>query len=849
MSRPQTRSEPGDTAKLRAAALETSRAVLILQREADERESRVQQELARQLAETNRARQALQLLLEEQRRVEAELRTAEQRYRILFDSAPDPVFLVDGDPDALGRILDVNELGASLHGYTREELLAMSISELDTPDSARHVPERMRRLLAGEALRFEVSHRRKDGSEFPIEVTARRTEIDGRPCILSYNRDITERKRVEAAMRETETRWRFALDGAGDGLWDWNVETGAVYYSRRWKSMLGYAETDLGDTIQVWRDLVHPDDLPAASVAVAEHFTGATKITYLEHRMRCSDGSWKWILARGQVVEWIGPGRPRRMIGTHTDIDQAKRQEAVQQTLLRRLDLVMRASRIGVWEWDLARQNLDWDDAMHALYGVTRAESRGTLPDFRSCVHPDDLELVDRTFAALVAGDDIHRFEFRIVRRSDRAIRVIEGNGHLLRDADGKPERLLGMNRDITEEKQAEAARRSLEEQLVQAQKMETLGTLAGGIAHDFNNILTGIIGCVELAGQQMQDRPDALDLLARARGAGMRARDLVKRLMLFARRAPDTGRNSLSLGRMLDETLPILVATLPSSIVLRCQKETGADEIFGDHGQIQQVVLNLCLNAADAIGPKQGHIEIELRPVEILPDDGLACAPGPALRLSISDDGCGMDPATQARVFDPFFTTKPEGKGTGLGLAIVHGIVHDHGGAIRLQSAPGAGCRFDIFLPRYYASEPAGEDVSPASTPEIVGAGRRVLLADDEEFVRCFAERILTGCGFVVDTANDGVEGARRFAAAPAAYALALVDLSMPGRNGFELIGDLRRLRPDLPAILMSGDHHRYDHTVGAADHPEFLELSKPFGIEELKSAIRRALAATATT
>jgi two-component system cell cycle sensor histidine kinase/response regulator CckA len=247
---------------------------------------------------------------------------------------------------------------------------------------------------------------------------------------------------------------------------------------------------------------------------------------------------------------------------------------------------------------------------------------------------------------------------------------------------------------------------------------------------------------------------------------------------------------------------------------------------------------MNLCLNAAHAIGARQGQITLEVRVVEAVSGGHLNGPPANQVCLSVADDGCGMDAATQARIFDPFFTTKPEGQGTGLGLAIVHGIVHDHGGSIRLRSARGQGTCFEIYLPVMTTALAVVPPPSAAPAP-LAGAGRRVLLVDDEEVLLTFMSAVLTMAGFEVVTANNGLTGAALFAASPNDFSFALFDLSMPGRNGLELISDVRALRPGLPVILMSGDHNRYGGAGGEAAAESYIRLNKPFSIMELNEVI----------
>lgn len=1163
------------------------------------------------------------LLLDITARKTAELavKESETRYRSLFNLAPDPIMLLSTETGEAGRILDANDLAASIHGYTREELLTMTVADLDTVDAAKHAPERIARLRAGERLIFEVDHRRKDGTVFPTEVTASCVEFAGRICILAFNRDITERKRAAAALRDAETRWQFALEAAQDGVWDWNIETGEVFFSARWKSMLGFAEHEVGASLEEFARLAHPEDVQRFTPNLNEHLAGRSAMHATELRMRCKDGSWKWVQARGKVIERAADGTPRRMIGTHTDIDEIKRREENERVLVRRLDLALaagrfgtfeldlktgralwderafeivglkpraegpsieeidalvvpedrarrreiveaarmgidtpvwefrlrtpagevrtivrraivrraedgtgltktgvledvtaqraaelkrradldrhntifnsagsglilqqadgaiieanpaaerilgvtreqmlgrdsmdprrrlvdadgepidasqapgmvtlrtgrpvrnhtmgvhwpdgtlvwlsvntepildtagrvaqvavsftdvtaerraderarialRASRVGAWrhnprtkvsEWDarmfeiygwkgappdhaaflamvleadrpliendwgrvmsgpadfeyvfrikrpdgavrsiravgtvqrdatgaaewitginedvteahertvalgdlnerlqlalrasgfgiwefyLKDNRLEWDERLFAIYGLSRQELGGSIDVFRSCVLPDDRAAMDLAFAGLMEGRAVESLEFRIRRRSDGAERVIEANGYLLRDEAGAPVRLVGMNRDITKQKETEAKHRQVEEQLFQSQKLETLGTLAGGIAHDFNNLLTGMLGFSELSQDALPPDHQARRYLDHVIGGGLRARDLVKRLLLFARRGPEPKREPVQLEQLVTETLPLLSATLPAAISIQSESVTGAGRVMGDAGQLQQALMNLVVNAAHAIGSRPGLITLRVRPTELGGAEKAPGGPGPYACLEVTDTGCGMDEATQARIFDPFFTTKKQGEGSGLGLSIVHGIVREHRGLIRVRSAPGQGTTFEIVLPVTHEA-PVVVAPPPAGGRELEGTGRRVLVVDDEESVRLLTRALLLRAGFRVEVHANAESAARMFAAAPADFAIVLTDLSMPGRSGAELIRELRALRPELPAVLMSGDHDPYIRTAGP-EAKDVILLSKPFSTGGLFAALRRGL------
>lgn len=245
----------------------------------------------------------------------------------LFDVTSDAVFVIEIEEPNQGRILDANNAAAIMHGYTREELLTMRIGELDTPEGASHVSERLKRLRSEKSLRFEVEHLRKDGTQFWVEVTAGLVNVHGRPCVVSFNRDISERILAQTALRENEERWKFAIEGSGVGLWDCNIPAGVTYFSSRWKEILGYDETELSTDVSEWEKRVHPEDWPRVIASVHRHLEGASKYYQSEHRVYCKDGSIKWVLDRGLVVRRDGNGNPLRMIGTYSDITERKQAE------------------------------------------------------------------------------------------------------------------------------------------------------------------------------------------------------------------------------------------------------------------------------------------------------------------------------------------------------------------------------------------------------------------------------------------------------------------------------------------------------------------------------------------
>jgi nitrogen-specific signal transduction histidine kinase/ActR/RegA family two-component response regulator len=404
-------------------------------------------------------------------------------------------------------------------------------------------------------------------------------------------------------------------------------------------------------------------------------------------------------------------------------------------------------------------------------------------------------------------------------------------------DGEGQYTGSFGPIRDITDQAM-------LERQLRQAQKMEALGTLAGGIAHDFNNILYAILGFTTLAQEKVPADDSVHADLQEVLSAGERAADLVKQILSFSRQAEQEAV-PLHVHLIVHEAAKLVRASVPRRIEIRKNVQKGNDVVLADPTQIHQVLMNLCTNAVHAMPKGDGILGIELEPIEV----GAALArqipdllAGPYLRLRVSDTGKGMPPEMLERIFDPFFTTKEPGEGTGLGLAVVHGIVAGCGGAIHVQSKPGAGTVFDVYLPRYTESAPSAED--PARPPQ---AGREhVLVVEDEDQIGRMLAETLTRLGYHVTSASRGDEALEVFAADPTAFDLVLTDQAMPGMMGTELARELLKLRPDLPIVLCTG----FSQILSEEDARQagIRELvMKPIMRSELSEAIRRALGRSA--
>jgi PAS domain S-box-containing protein len=403
-----------------------------------------------------------------------------------------------------------------------------------------------------------------------------------------------------------------------------------------------------------------------------------------------------------------------------------------------------------------------------------------------------------------------------------------------LRNQAGEIIGLVGMSRDITDRRRAEELQR-------RSQKMEALGTLAGGIAHDFNNILLAITGNTRLAtGDLPADHPAQESLTEIGKAAG-RASELVQRILAFTRQQ-EIKRKVVKLQPVVEEALKLLRSTLPAMIEIRTKFATDVPEVAADSSQIHQLILNLATNSAHAIGQRTGLIEIGLDALTVSADLARASTDlreGRYARLSVSDNGCGMDKATLERIFDPFFTTKPAGQGTGLGLSTVHGIMHGHDGAVTVYSQPGKGTTFRLYFPV------AGDSASEGETPrrEVArGSGERVLYVDDETALVQLATRILNRLGYQVSGYTDPSEALQAFRSHPQDFDVVVTDLSMPGMSGFDLARGLLEIRPELPIVMTSGHVRPEDQDTAVRIGIRELIL-KPNTVDELGRALDELL------
>jgi len=668
--------------------------------------------------------------------------------------------------------------------------------------------------------------------------------------------DAAERGRAETKLRESEERLRLVMDSTRLGSWEYDVLTGRTVRSRRHDEIFGYAVP-----LTEWdfeRFKSHIPEPDRTLVDAGFHATLSRGVDWaVECRVIRADGSRGW-LKIGARPHYAADGSLARLIGTVEDISERKEAESAAIETATKFELLAQAMPSMVFT-SLPDGKIDWFNARVPEYsGIPADEMR---PNGWTPVHPDDVANATTLWQAALASGEPYDSEYRI-RRHDGMYRWHLTRAIPIRDANGTITRWIGTSADIEDQKSSEQAlaglNASLEQQvrertaellaaeasLRQSQKMEAVGQLTGGLAHDFNNLLTGITGSLELmAGHLARGKVTDLDRYVHvAQGAAKRAAALTHRLLAFSRRQTldpkPTNINQLVSG--MDELIRRTVGPAVS-IEVRGDRELWA--VLADPNQLENALLNLCINARDAM-PDGGRLTIETANLVLQTAEAktLELPDSEYVSLSVTDTGGGMTPEVIERAFDPFFTTKPIGEGTGLGLSMVYGYVRQSGGQAKIDSRPGAGTRVCLYLPRYVGDEQAGE-VSDGEAPALRGTGETVLVVDDEATVRLLVNEVLDELGYEVLEAEHGAAGLR-ILESNRRVDLLVTDVGLPGgMNGRQLADAALVSRPDLKVLFITG--YAENAVIGSCRlKPGMHILTKPFSLETLGSRINEIIA-----
>lgn len=659
------------------------------------------------------------------RRFEAELNSANERLRVLFDESPLSICVFDPhDREVPFRIVECNQHACDLHGWTREDLIGRGMGVL-TPLSITYegAQDFVGKLRAG-SRRGENPHRKKDGTVFDIEYVARLVVIDGREFMIGVDRDLTAqraRRASEESLRELAELNELVLRASNDGIWDWDVRSGHVRYSERCRQMLGYSVEELPDEGGPWLALLHPEDRAKAEEALRRHWDEGESYV-LQYRARHKDGNWRWIVSRG-ITLFDAEKRPVRMVGCRTDITEMKRLDA----------------------------------------------------------------------------------------------------------------------------------------ELLQSRKLRAVGEMVGGIAHEFNNLLTPMLLHAEVLEATRAADSHVAENLRPIREGIERARELTQRILTFGRRSAEAG-DFLEVETVVRENLNFLARTIDRRIQIRLFPGPDKAVVWANRSDLSQLVVNLLLNARDTLMEKAAlGSNPEWVPRVDISLDSMTRASGArdALdhvvprrwhRLTVCDNGMGISEEVRERVFEPFFTTKVVGQGTGLGLATAWHVSMALGGWIDIETAPGEGTTFHIYLP---AVETKRTDAVGSSRVDAVDAGpakasggagkrekKRVLLVEDSDVVAHASRCLLGSFGHEVHVAGDGLAAWAELSAKPGHYDVVLTDLNLPGISGVELVKRVRGAGKKVRVVVYSGFFSAEHRTELAALGVDYL-LQKPFTRAELPPAL----------
>jgi PAS domain S-box-containing protein len=748
-----------------------------------------------------------------------DLREREDLFRLLAENSSDLIYLVDREY----RPVYANPSVVRLFGRLPNDAL-----EVVHPEDVETVRRSREQLLADGKNLITVRIRDRAGAWRWLESSITLVTYRGRPHVMAVCRDVTDRRRAEEALRESQKQYEELVASVEGVVWEADARTFQfLFVSPQAERLLGYPAEQWLSEPGFWANHLHPDDRDRA-VAYCVAATRDGRNHDFEYRMLSADGRAIWMRDFVSVV--VEGGEATRLRGIMVDVTERKQAE---EALHRSEEMLRRAQAIaGVSTWTFDVRELMFYASPEGLKMCGWEAGPHSDNEMAEIIHPDDRERVKACWKATLRGIPFaaeHRF---LVGGNVRWVNV---HAEPEIDADGKVVRIHGVTQETT-------ARRQLEEQLRQAQKMEAVGRLAGGIAHDFNNLLTVINGYTAMVVERLHAGDPLHAPLAQVQKSGDRAAALTRQLLAFGRKQILQPR-VVDLNALVGEMTKMLQRLIGEDIELVVGLEARPGKVLVDPGQFEQVLMNLAVNGRDAM-PRGGKIRVETRNLELAAADCRGrgdVQPGRYVRLTVADTGHGMDEATRTHIFEPFFTTKEFGQGTGLGLAVVDGIVRQSGGHIEVQSEVGRGTAFNIYVPA------VAEPVSPVSEAP---PGRRaapkgtetLLLVDDDDGVRTLSRTILRASGYKVIEARDGEEALLIGRGHAGPIHLLVTDVVMPRMSGPRLADLLVAERPDMRVLFTSGysaeTPGRHDSLEEVGDY-----VPKPFSPAILARKVREVL------
>jgi PAS domain S-box-containing protein len=757
--------------------------------------------------------------MRERQRIEETLRLTQ----FSIDHSSYAVYWIGAD----ARFLFVNNTACRCLGYTREELLTLTVHDID-PDLPRSDWEPRRRACQERSFStFEARHRAKDGRIFPVEITSNYLRFNGTDYLCAFARDITEREKMEQALRTGEERYRLLFERNLAGVYRSTLSGRFLECNDAFARIYGYESAQDLMATSAWDMYFTQQDRQS----YLDRLRQQRYLTNLEVCCRRKDGTPVWLLENvGMVFE---EGAEPIIEGTVVDITERRSAvEALRQSENQYRDLVESSNDL-IWSVDAAgRCTFLNRRATKRIFGYEPEEMLGRpFSEFQ----PADAARRDlESYARARPGEAYHQYETRLLRRDGTEVHL-SFSGLVLGDEHGNVTGSKGIATDISERKRLEA-------QLLQAQKMEAIGKLAGGVAHDFNNLLTVVTGYASLLLGSLPAEDSSRPFIDEIRKAGDRAADLTRQLLAFSRKqilSPVV----LDLNSAVANMYKMLHRLIGEDIELMMQHDPLLNQVKADQTQITQVLMNLAVNARDAM-PHGGALTVATKNVDLeqrLTRGQEIIPAGKYVMLTMTDTGTGMDEHTKAHLFEPFFTTKDIGQGTGLGLATAYGIIRQSGGFIEVESTLGHGSTFKVYLPAW---EGAGVvEAPPAVQTDGPRGTETVLVVEDDANVRSMICQVLSRSGYRVLESANGQAGVEMCAEHAATIDLVVTDMVLPGLSGQELRELVRLERPQLKFLFMTGYTDDARLPNGSGDNGEKYLLLKPFTPGQLARRVRDLL------
>jgi PAS domain S-box-containing protein len=775
-------------------------------------------------------------------------------FRAMADSAPAPIWVT-------GRhgIEFANRALIDFSGLPAEALSGTGWIDIIHPDD---LPELMARRAAAwqgqSTYSFDARMRRADGEWRWLSASLKpRLDGAGNPIgFVGMALDITATKNAEAELRESEARFRAMADSAPSPVWVTNAR-GIEFVNKAFVEFAGRAREEL--TGEIWIEMIHPDDVPQVLERRTRAWERGEDYGY-EARFRHREGAERWMKVSCRP-RFDGAGTLIGYVGMAVDVTEAKYAEAALRESEQRLLIALAAGALGDWSWDADTDMVSLSDQAGRLFGIPPGPVM-TWKNLQKLIVPEDAAAAAAAVTAAVRERSDHAVEYRLIRPEGGLV-WIAAVGRPIYHGDGRPKGMIGVVQDVSARKAAEAELRELnqslearvaaaiaereraEEALRQSQKMEAVGQLTGGIAHDFNNLLTVITGNVDAARRHLGEQGEArvLRALGNALVGAERAATLTQRLLAFSRRQPLNPR-PIDANKLVTGMSELLHRTLGETIAVETVLAAGLWQIEADPNQLENAILNLAVNARDAM-PDGGKLTVETANTHLDRDyaaNNPGISAGQYVAICVSDSGGGMNADTLARAFEPFFTTKEVGKGTGLGLSMVYGFVKQSGGHLKIYSEEGHGTTVRIYLPRLLGAEAEAEDRAEPEVPE----GSReetILVCEDDDDVRAYTVEVLRELGYRVLEAHDGPSALRLLERQEGKVDLLFTDVVLPsGMTGAILAKEARTLRPDLRILFTTG--YARDAIVhhGRLD-PGVELITKPFAYADLAARVRDML------